>query len=149
SIAKSFASLLIFDAADGGPLLMGGSLEKPVALPRLQAFAPAGVATTAKTSLKAAIPGRAAVERARTINEVARVATVSQLPSDRPTPRRVWVIASVLLVALAVLLLLLFRNSHRESEDAPTESMNRHMPPCTSARPRLAAVGELRFSIMA
>jgi hypothetical protein len=125
-IAKSFASLMIFDAADGGQPLVGGPLTSPVVLPRLEATTePAAVATTTRSTFATSIPARATVERATKTETVAKVATLSPLPSDRPTPRRVWIIASVLLVALAVLLLLLFRNSHRESEDSSTESTNR------------------------
>lgn len=143
SIAKSFASLMIFDAAGGGQPIVGGPLTEPVVLPRLESV-PEDAAIPGTTVVETASAATSVAERARNSQTTAKVAALSQLPSDRPTPRRVWIIAGVFLLALALLLLFLFRDSHRESEDTSTESANPRAPMQTNAgaigRPGQASV---------
>jgi hypothetical protein len=101
-VAKSFAALMIFDADNGGQPIVGGSLEHPVALPRLIAdHEPPSVAN----------PGAQVIEEPENREIYLTVATTSKLPSDRPTPTRVWLIAAALLLGLSLLFLFLFRGA--------------------------------------
>ena len=50
----------------------------------------------------------------------------AQLPSDRPTPARVWLIAGVLLLAISLLFLFLLRGI-TSSEDPSDDSLNRQI----------------------
>jgi hypothetical protein len=103
-VAKSFAALLIFDAANGGQPLVGGSLERPVVLPGL-------IADQEPTPI--ASPGAEVIQKPKNQEIYRTVTTTSQLPSDKPTPARVWLIAAALLLALSILFLLLFRGASR------------------------------------
>jgi hypothetical protein len=124
-IAKSFAALLIFDAADGGQPIVGGPLESPIVLPRLVVDEqPASAPTPDAVNLDAASPDAANVGHATPgPDEIEapqnqhprRAATTSVLPSDRPIPTRVWLIAAVLLLGLSLLLLFLFRSGSSQS----------------------------------
>jgi hypothetical protein len=98
-VAKSFAALLISDADNGGQPLVAGPLENRVPLPALTADqGPASVAN----------PDAEVAEEPETPRISCRVATTSQLPSDKPTPVRVWLIAGALLLGFSLLFLLLF-----------------------------------------
>jgi hypothetical protein len=103
-VAKSFAALLIFDAANGGQPVIGGSLERPIVLPR-------PIADQGPTPI--ASPSTEVVEKPKNREIDGTVITTSQLPSDKPTPTRVWLIAAALLLALAILFLLLFKGASR------------------------------------
>ncbi len=103
-VAKSFAALLIFDAANGGQPLVGGSLERPIVLPKL-------IADQEPTPI--ASPGAEVIKKPQNQEIYRTVTTTSQLPSDKPTPTRVWLIAAALLLALAILFLFLFRGASR------------------------------------
>jgi GAF domain len=97
-IAKSFAALMIFDAGYGQPII-GGSPDHPVVLSISDDQPPA-------VSCPAAAPiGRPQqqVDRAG--------ATTAQLPSDRPTPARVWLITGFLLLGVSLLFLFLLRST--------------------------------------
>jgi hypothetical protein len=133
-IAKQFAALMIFDAANGGELIVGGSVEEPILLPRLivdQGPAPNATDDGQVAEKPASVEVAAKVESIELVAEperqetsqpsvaprlaVARKSKLSQLPSDRRTPSRVWLIAGVLLLALSILLLFLFMSgSHRQ-----------------------------------
>ena len=99
-VAKSFAALMIFDAGNGGQPIVGGSLERPIVLPSL-------IADEEPTSV--ANPGTEVVDEPENREICRTVALASQLPSDKPTPTRVWVIAAALLLVLSLVLLFLFR----------------------------------------
>jgi hypothetical protein len=101
-VAKSFAALLIFDAGNGGPPIIGGSLGCPIVLPGL-------IATQEPTSI--ANPGADVIEESEGREIYRGVATTSQLPSDKPTPTRVWLIAAALLLGLSLLFLYLFKSA--------------------------------------
>ena len=101
-VAKSFAALLIFDAGNGGQPIIGGSLEHPIVLPGL-------IAVQELTSV--ANPGVDVIEGSKNSVIYQTVPTTSQLPSDKPTPTRVWLIAAVLLLGLSLLLLYLFKGA--------------------------------------
>ena len=118
-IAKSFAALMIFDAANGGLPVIGGPLESPIVLPRLVADSQSAPDASPDRAIAAEKPDQVATERAEPHEpgivplqkpELRRAAAARPLlPSDRPIPPRVWLIAAALLVGLALLLLLLFR----------------------------------------
>lgn len=130
-VAKSFASLMIFDAANGGAPIVGGSLEEPIELPRLideQDAVLAVLPITDRIEAPQSVIGsepiasviREAVEESKTKLvahqpvTTGKVAGLSPLPSDRRTPGRVWFIAGALLFALSLLLLFLYlSSSHR------------------------------------
>ena len=99
-VAKSFAALLIFDAANGGQPVVGGSLERPIVLPRL-------IADQELTLV--ASPDTDVIEKQTSRRTVT---PPTQLPSDKPTPTRVWLIAAALLFVLSLLLLFLFRGAY-------------------------------------
>lgn len=101
-VAKSFAALLIFDAGNGGQPIVGGSLERPIVLPGL-------IANQELTSV--ANPGADVIEKSENRVLYRTVATTSQLPSDKPTPIRVWLIAAALLLGLSLLFLFLFKGA--------------------------------------
>ena len=103
-VAKSFAALVIFDAANGGQPIVGGPLERPIVLPRL-------IADQEPTPIASA--GAEVIEKPKNREIYWTVATTSQLPSDKPTPTRVWLIAAALLLALSILFLLLFKGASR------------------------------------
>lgn len=96
-VAKSFAALMIFDAAYGGQPVVGGALQRPIVLSTPIAEQEPG--TVANPAAKIVAP----------IEERETAATSFQLPSDKPTPTRVWLIAATLLLGLSLLLLFLFR----------------------------------------
>ena len=146
-VAKSFAALLIFDAANEGPPVIGGPLDRPIVLPKLLeepqppsnkdvagqiTEKPAALEIVAKpTNVETIeVPPRreipapvAATPLATRPPATTKAATLSQLPSDRPTPTRVWLIAAVLLVALSLLALFLFETaSHKQ--DATSDAFN-------------------------
>lgn len=142
-VAKSFATLMIFDAVNDGQSLVGGPLDHPIILPRLAANQhppatanpspeptdePAPVETLETSTSVAAmenppavptveIPETRKISRPGTTIPVSvtkavvmpKAVTLSQLPSDRPTPVRVWLIAAGLLLALSLLALVLFK----------------------------------------
>lgn len=98
-VAKSFAALMIFDAGNGGPPIIGGLLERPIVLSALIDQHPTSVAN----------PGAELIEKPE--KQIHRmVATTSQLPSDKPIPTRVWLIAAALLLGLSLLFLFLFKS---------------------------------------
>jgi hypothetical protein len=103
-VAKSFASLMIFDAAYGGPSLVGGALESPIVLP---------TPIVEQKPTTVANPGAKTIAHAEK-RAIPRTAPATlQLPSDKPTPARVWLIAAALLVGLSLLFLFLFRATYR------------------------------------
>jgi GAF domain len=118
-VAKLFAALLIFDAANGGQPVIGGSLERPIVLPRL-------VANQEPTTI--ASSGAEIIEKPKKREVRRRVTTTSQLPSDKPTPTRVWLIAAALLLALSILFLLLFGDASG-TQDPPMESLDPQSTP--------------------
>jgi hypothetical protein len=101
-VAKSFAALLIFDAGNGGQPIIGGSLECPIVLPGL-------IANRELTPV--ANSGVDIIEESKNRVIYRTVPTTSQLPSDKPTPTRVWLIAAVLLLGLSLLFLYLFKGA--------------------------------------
>jgi GAF domain-containing protein len=101
-VAKSFAALLIFDADNGGQPIIGGSLEHPIVLSGL-------IANQELTAV--AHSGADVIEASKNRLVDLKVPTNSQLPSDRPTPTRVWLIAAVLLVGLSLLFLYLLKGA--------------------------------------
>jgi hypothetical protein len=123
-VAKSFASLVTFDAANGGQPVVGGPPERPIVLPRL-------IADQEPTPI--ASPGAEVIEKPENREIYRTVTTTSQLPSDRPTPTRVWLIAAALLLALSILFLILFKGASRR-QDASIESLG----PRASDRARVA-----------
>ena len=112
-VAKSFAALLIFDAANGGQPVVCGSLERPIVLPR-------PIADQEPTPI--ASPGAEVIEKPKNREIYRTVTTTSRLPSDKPTPTRVWLIAAALLLALAIVFLLLFKGASR-GQNASIESL--------------------------
>jgi hypothetical protein len=217
--ADSFAALMIFDAANGGPPLVGGPLDHPVVLPNLgsdqeslggvelpwhspsrspapksidqpynvaefqepeggpaiKAVAserrepltpaatktpnpagarlvaapqiPALVAYAPPTATQASSTQRLTGLQSRLQELFATVATkmamfwgkvdewtgqpspgagTAQLPSDRPTPARVWLIAGLLLLAISLLFLFLLRGI-TSSADPSDDSLNRQI----------------------
>jgi hypothetical protein len=155
-VAKSFANLLIFDAANDGQPVIGGPLSDPIVLPKLLADQqppsnvtpdvqateepasfqimekPISVETVEKPQSPEIPSPAAAMPIATRPIAITKPATLSQLPSDRPTPTRVWLIAAVLLLALSLLALFLFESaSHKQdtSVDAlspPASDPNTH-----------------------
>jgi GAF domain len=210
-LAKSFATVMISDAVEGGPSLVGGPLHQPVVLPRLTApdeslstgslirdeqkphgggppppfsassllRAPEGIErlegtqriqqpkprqrieapanhkiARANPQFPAAAPAKPAQpSRAhlitRLVPEIERLSAAvtrkfatfigrqnrsaqqgsatpgtAQLPSDRPIPPRVWLIAGVLLLAISLLFLFLLRGV-LNSEDPADDSLSR------------------------
>jgi hypothetical protein len=101
-VAKSFAALMTFDAGNGGQPIVGGSLERPIVLPGL-------IADQEPTSV--ANPGAEVIEESENQEIYRMVTTTSQLPSDKPTPTRVWLIAAALLLGLSLLFLFLFKGA--------------------------------------
>lgn len=99
-VAKSFATLMIFDAGNGGQPIVGGSLERPIVVPGL-------IADQEPTSV--VNPGADMIEESEKREIYRKLATTSQLPSDKPTPTRVWLIAAALLLGLSLLFLFLFK----------------------------------------
>jgi GAF domain len=113
-VAKSFAALMIFDAANGGQPVVGGSLERPIVLPSV---------SVEQESTSIASPRSEVIEELNRQDICRTVATISQLPSDKPTPTRVWLIAAALLLGLTLLFLFLFGGTYR-SQNATIESLN-------------------------
>jgi hypothetical protein len=113
-VAKSFAALMIFDAANGGQPVVGGSLERPIVLPRV---------IVDQESTPIASPGGELIVELNHQELCRTVATITHLPSDKPTPTRVWLIAGALLLGLTLLFLFLFRGAYR-SQNATIESLN-------------------------
>ena len=111
-VAKLFAALLIFDAANGGQPVVGGSLEHPIVLPRL-------IADQERTTI--ASSGAERIEKPKNREIYRTVTTTSQLPSDKPTPTRVWLIA--VLLALSILFLLLLGGAFRR-QNTSIESLD-------------------------
>jgi len=102
-IARSFAALMIFDAGNGGRPIVGGSLERPVVLPSpILDEEPTSVANS----------GSEVVEEEKSREMWGAVIPASHLPSDKPTPTRVWVIAAALFLGLSLLWLFLSRSAH-------------------------------------
>jgi hypothetical protein len=101
-VAKSFAALLIFDADNGGQPLIAGPREHPAPLPALTAAQEPDSAANPDAELAELI------EEPETQTISRRVARTSQLPSDRPIPARVWLIAGALLLGFSLLFLALF-----------------------------------------
>jgi hypothetical protein len=181
-IAKSFAALLIFDAAHGGEPVVGGSVDEPIVLPRLVAEpAPASitpepvapvpvprvalVADQPRVSVAAPSttkPAAAKIEKPRSANPNQRpakqkaekpklknrgpgtldisqlvpispaapakeAASLAKLPSDRPIPTRVWLIAATLLLALFLALFFLLRGATPTNDD-PDASLRKTGP---------------------
>jgi hypothetical protein len=165
-VAKSFAVLMIHDAANGGEPIVGGPLDRPIILPKLAADQqlresqatvnpasdptdkPAQVEsleTPTSVAAPESSPTAPTVEKPEprkiskpsttapstvsvTHTAVApKTASLSQLPSDRPTPTRVWLIAAILLVALTLLALLLYKSASR-AHDITSETTNRTAP---------------------
>jgi hypothetical protein len=97
-IAKSFAALMIFDAGYG-QRIVGGSPDRPVILP-------------IPHDQQRAVANPAAARIEQPLEEIDGTgAKTAQLPSDRPTPARVWLITGALLLGLSLLFLLLIRSS--------------------------------------
>jgi GAF domain len=167
--AKSFAALMIFDAAHGGEPVVGGTLEAPIVLPKVifeeplsstepesaasasiaqvvdqppvsvaaalirkrtaEQLASADVAGVSKRLEKQKTPKRRAENQKakpleisqlvpiRTPAAAKQAASLAQLPSDRPTPSRVWLIAGILLLALALFVLYLLRGRTPANDD--------------------------------
>jgi hypothetical protein len=165
-VAKSFAVLMIQDAANGGEPIVGGPLDQPIILPKLAAGqlpresqatvnpaselsdkparielleTPTSVAApesfpTVPTiekpeNRKISKPSTAAPNTVSVANTAVapKTPSLAQLPSDRPTPTRVWLIAAILLVALSLLALLLYKSASRE-HDISSETTNRTAP---------------------
>jgi hypothetical protein len=130
-VAKLFAGLMIFDAAEGGPPVIGGSFEKPIALPKLIASAePTSTSPSAETVEEPETPET----RAQAVMTRA-VGTISPLPSDRRTPTRVWLIAVVLLLCLSLFFLFLLRSgsriqngSYNEGDPSTSDFRDAHDP---------------------
>ena len=101
AVANSFAAMMIIDADNGGQPIVGGSLERPVILPRL----------AADEELTLVADPEPEVVEDQVSREPSRKATPAQLLSDKPTPTRVWVIAAALLLGLSLVLLFLFRGA--------------------------------------
>jgi hypothetical protein len=127
AVAKSFAALMIFDAANGGQPIVGGAVKHPVVLPRLVAAQePPPITNLALDATEQA--GKQEIYRtvdAGTNTEVTKAArprmpsaTISQLPSDKPTPTRVWLITAAFLVVLSLLFLFLFKGAYRSQNDS-------------------------------
>jgi hypothetical protein len=130
AVARLFAALMIFDAANGGQPIVGGSLVHPVVLPRLIAAQEppsiTGLAPDAPDAPEQA--GKQEIYRtfdAGTNTEVTKAArprmqsaTISQLPSDKPTPTRVWLITAAFLVVLSLLFLFLFKGAYRSQNES-------------------------------
>jgi hypothetical protein len=98
-VAKSFAALMIFDAAHGGQPVVGGALERPIVLPT-------PIAEQEPTTV--ANPAAKIIAHAEKRAIIRTAPATFQLPSDKPTPTRVWLIAAALLVGLLLFFLLLF-----------------------------------------
>jgi GAF domain len=125
-VAKSWAALMIFDATNGGQPLVGGSLEQPVVLPNPLAAPELRPAQPAPKSIPvAATAARPVMPAALPAAGVKIAHSVAQLPSDRPTPTRVWLIAVVLLVCLLLLFLVWFKGTDRGQNAARNADSNR------------------------
>jgi hypothetical protein len=132
-VAKSFAALMIFDAANGGQPVIGGPLDHPIILPRLvadQELVPLASPTGDRPAADASEgpesgEGVEEPESRQVSRDVAArgAASTSQLPSDRPTPPRVWLIAGVLLLVVSLLFLFLLRGVSR-SENTSIDGLN-------------------------
>jgi len=133
-IAKSFAAIMIFDAANGGLPIVGGPMESPIVLPRLIAEELAPATNLATVNPDAPDPDAGSPDHAnlhtRGIEAPQKqqlhrtAAATSLLPSDRPIPTRVWLIAAILLVGLSLLLLFLFRSSANQSTSRTNTNEN-------------------------
>ena len=128
AVASSFAEIMFSDAANDGPPvvgeppLAGESSDRATLLPTPDAVRePAAIANPApevtqnatqpEINRTAGIVALAEAAKAICARAMART-TISHLPSDKPTPTRVWLITAVLLVVLSVLFLLLFKAAH-------------------------------------
>jgi hypothetical protein len=101
-VAKSFAALMIFDAGNGVQPLVGGAPARPMALG-------GPIADDGASSASSSV---SEVVDEQEIQEIRRMVATSPLPSDRPTPPRVWIIAGALLLVLSLVLLFLFSGGH-------------------------------------
>ena len=135
-VAKSFAAVMIFDAVNGGEPVIGGALERPIVLSGQvnQGSTPVAnppaepieepekrIRRIVRTTTRTAEPGRtkAAASRRAPKSDV-----TAQLPSDKPVPTRVWLIAAALLLGFSILLLFLFRGGSSESTYRTNASEN-------------------------
>lgn len=140
AVARSFAELMISDAANDGPPVVGDppqvgeSSDRAILLPTADAVRePSAIANPApevtqnatrpEINRTAGLVALAEAAKAIRARAMART-TISHLPSDKPTPTRVWLITAVLLVVLSVLLLLLFKAAHH----VPSESLENTTP---------------------
>jgi hypothetical protein len=154
-VAKSFATLMIADAANDAPaigdrpltgdpvplnaptvvgdsVLVSGSLDTALVMPpgdRIEESPaitnPVGssghevtpAARQPEVNRTSAISTLAEVAQAIRARAAARAA-LSHLPSDKPTPTRVWLITAALLLVLSLLILLLFKATHHAQSES-------------------------------
>jgi GAF domain len=129
AVARSFAEIMFSDPAHdsppvvGEPPLAGESSGRATLLPTPDVVRePSAIAnpvpevtqnaTQPEINRTAGMVALAEAAKAILARATART-TISHLPSDKPTPTRVWLITAVLLVVLSVLLLFLFKATHR------------------------------------
>jgi hypothetical protein len=134
TVAKFFAELMLSGAANDGPAVVGGptvasaSSDRPIPLPAADAVrepspiaSPAAEvtqnATQPKINRTAGIVALADAAKAIRARAAGRT-TISHLPSDKPTPIRVWLITAVLLLVLSLLILLLFKTAHHVQSES-------------------------------
>jgi len=134
-VARSFAELMIPDAANDGALIVsdspvaGESSARTVLLPTPEAAREPSVianlapevtqnATQPGISRIAGLVALAEAAKAIRVRAMART-TLSHLPSDKPTPTRVWLITAVLLLVLSLLIMLLLKAAHRVPSESP------------------------------
>ena len=154
-VAKSFATLIIADAADdasligdnpltgdpvplNAPTVVGdsdlprGSLDVDLVVPPgdLAEESPAVTNSPRPLGLEATqAPSEPEVNRTSAIGALAEMAqairaraaaraALLHLPSDKPTPTRVWLITAALLVVLSLLILLLFKATHHAQSES-------------------------------
>ena len=98
-IAGDLAALMIFDAANGGEPLVGGALAEPTVLSDTSAEPEPATGV---------VPDRQAARQDDGAPTTAPPAITSVLPSDRPTPKRVWLIAGTILLVIWLVLLFVF-----------------------------------------
>jgi hypothetical protein len=63
----------------------------------------------------------------------AEAASLAQLPSDRPTPSRVWLLAGILLLVISLLLIFLLRGATPPADDDSDSSLQRNSSPVVFA----------------
>ena len=132
-VAKSFSILMMADAANDAPAMASESPDDALLWPPTNLAQEAlSIAEPVGSLRREASP----TERQREVNrssaigvlaEMARAiraraaarAALAHLPSDKPTPTRVWLITAALLVVLSLLILLLFRATQHIQLESP------------------------------